>query len=277
MEEENQVFGRKAELLGNSEDLESEDFSFYHRNKEQAKNNIDSSSKELTDFISSLIKDVPDPSEDEVNSGIEKILERTHPQEAKNKTSKSSKSKKVTFRVLFIAALLSVVLFSCLCVVGKKQNISIENGFLTFAKETVKVVFFGEDEEESMTVDVLLTDLESHGYENILFAQKFVTRSDKYKVSLPKYIDDEFGKQVSFDIYNDSSSYLFNIIYYKNQQIVDYTNIENAKTFNVDGICVYVFDNNGIPTVEFTNNGYRYYIVCDVPCEDVLDLIETIK
>ena len=48
LEEENQVFGKNAEAVDSNINLESEDFNFYHQNKEEAKKNIDSSSKELT-------------------------------------------------------------------------------------------------------------------------------------------------------------------------------------------------------------------------------------
>ena len=81
MEEENQVFGKDAEAVDNNTNLESEDLYFYNQNKEEAKKNIDSSSKELTDFIDSLIQDVPVPSDEEISAGIEKILKTTHPEE----------------------------------------------------------------------------------------------------------------------------------------------------------------------------------------------------
>ena len=64
---------------------------FYNQNKEEAKKNIDSSSKELTDFIDSLIQDTPTPSDEEVNVGIEKILKITHPEE-QTKTIKTNKN-----------------------------------------------------------------------------------------------------------------------------------------------------------------------------------------
>ena len=76
MEEENQVFGKNAEAVDSNINLESEDFNFYHQNKEEAKKNIDSSSADLSDFIDSLIQDIPDPSEEDVNAGIEKILKK---------------------------------------------------------------------------------------------------------------------------------------------------------------------------------------------------------
>ena len=124
LEEENQVFGKDAEAVDSNINLESEDFNFYHQNKEEAKKNIDSSSKDLTDFIDSLIQDTPAPSDEEVNAGIEKILKITHPEE-QTKTVKTNKKKKVTFKVLFIAALLSILSVSCLFVVGS-------NGFTGF-------------------------------------------------------------------------------------------------------------------------------------------------
>ena len=278
LEEENQVFGKDAEAVDSNINLESEDFNFYHQNKEEAKKNIDSSSADLSDFIDSLIQDIPDPSAEEVNSGIEKILERTQPEEAKNKISKNSKSKKVTFRVLFLAALLSILSVSCLFVVGSNHDISIENGFVTFAKDTIKIVFFGEDKEEYITVDALLNDLEAHGYKDILFPQEFVNNYDVYKASVPEYSVD-LTKQVTFDIYNDTVRYLFSIhSYNSSQHIFDYVGMENIETETINGIKIYLFDfGDNDSAIEFVYKNWRYRIQSQIPYYKLLKLIETIN
>ena len=272
MEDESRVFGSDAK---NSDTFDSEEtFDFFR--KDETKKNIEKSANDLTDFIDSLIQDVPAPSEEEVNAGVEKILARTHPAEAQIQTSKTAKIKKVSFRVLFMAAILSVFMCSCLYAVGNSHNISIENGFVSFAKETIQVVFFAPDEEEYISVDSLLTNLEENGYVNILFPQEFVTKSDEYKVSVPEYLEGEL-KQVSFDIYNDVSSYSFNIIYSESQQSFDYTNLRNAQSFNVNGVYVYGFEHNGYATIEFTYNNYHYYISADVLINDICEIVNTIE
>lgn len=260
LEEENQVLGKDAEAVDNNINLESEDFYFYNQNKEEAKKNIDSSSKDLTDFIDSLIQDVPSPSDEEVNTGIEKILKITHPEE-QTKTVKTNKKKKVTFRVLFIAALLSILSVSCLFVVGSSHNISIENGFVAFAKDTIQIVFFGENKEEYITIDALLVDLERHGYVNILFPQEFVTKSDEYKVSVPEY-SKEIIKQVIFDVYNESLSYSFTIHeFHQTQKQLDYQKIKNAETIRNDNVYIYLFEyDTGSVSIEIINNNYRICI-----------------
>ena len=276
MEEENQVFGKNAEAVDSNINLESEDFNFYHQNKEEAKKNIDSSSADLSDFIDSLIQDIPDPSAEEVNSGIEKILERTHPTE---KHSKTNKKKKVAFKVLFIAALLSMISFSCLYVVGSSHNISIENGFVSFAKDTIQVVFFGKGEEEYITVDTLLADLEAHGYEDILFPQEFVNNYDVYKVSVPNYKKGNIG-QVSFNVYGDVSDYTFGVYEYTDtSQSTNYKNLINAKTLVLNDVYIYVFEfDNGDCSIEFIYDGYRYYIhTKNVSYSDLVNIAETLK
>ena len=278
LEEENQVFGKAAEAVDNKVNLESEDFYFYNQNKEEAKSNIDSSSKEITDFIDSLIQDVPEPTEDQVNAGIENILEKTHPEGAENSASKSSKGKKVTFRVLFIAALLSMISFSCLYVVGNSHNISIENGFVTFAKETVKIVFFGETEEEYITVDVLLTDLKAHGYEDFLFPQEFVNNHDEYKVSIPEYVNSEFN-QVGFNVHNEEATYLFIVHKYDQKQNVrDFDNLKTADSIKIDGTYVYMFEfDTGESAVEFICDNYHVFIHSSVPYSDIVEIAKTLK
>lgn len=273
MEDESRVFGSDAK---NSDTFDSEEtFDFFR--KEETKQNIEKSATDLTDFIDSLIQDVPAPSAEEVNAGIEKILARTHPAEAQIQTSKTAKIKKVSFRVLFIAAILSVFMCSCLYAVGNSHNISIENGFVSFAKETIQVVFFGSDEEEYISVDSLLTNLEENGYVNILFPQEFVTKSDEYKVSVPEYSDDSSGKQVSFNIYNDTSSYSFNIILSTKQTILDYTNLKNAQTFVVNGVSIYVFEHSGYSSIEFIDKKYSYSVFTDAIYNDAIDVVKTIE
>lgn len=277
LEEENQVLGKDAEAVDNNINLESEDFYFYNQNKEEAKKNIDSSSKDLTDFIDSLIQDVPSPSDEEVNTGIEKILKITHPEE-QTKTVKTNKKKKVTFRVLFIAALLSILSVSCLFVVGSNHDISIENGFVTFAKDTIKIVFFGEDREEYITVDALLTDLEAHGYGDILFPQEFVTKSDEYRVSVPVYGGSEF-KQVVFEICKQDIMYKMGIHSYNStQQTFGYVDANNARAVTVHNIdfSIFKFD-DGYCSVEFICDNYRYSIQTNISYPEVLNLIETIN
>lgn len=276
MEEENSVFGADAK---NTDKINTEEnFNFYHKNKETAKKDIDKSAKELTDFIDSLSMDVPELSEEEINKGIEKILERTHPSERQSESVKNSKSKKVTFKVLFLVALLSIVSFSCLYVVGSSHNISIENGFVTFTKDTIKIVFFGKDNEEYITVDALLTDLELHGYRDILFPQEFVTNSDKYKVSVPKYSDDDV-KQALFNFYNDSVVFKFAICRTDSSfRMLDYVDLNNAQTIDINGTYIYLFEmDNGEVTIDFEHGDYHYCIQADLPISDMVKIVDTIK
>lgn len=272
MEEENSVFGTDAK---NADDFDSEEkFDFCHKNKE---NNITDSSKELTDYTDLLSQDVPDLSEEEINAGIEKILKTTHPTEKK---SVSEKSKKVTFKVLFIAAMLSVILlFSGFCAVGNSHDISIENGFATFAKDTVKIVFFGEKEEEFIPVSVLLTDLEQHGYKDIAFPQEFATNLDKYKSNIPAYSDD-ITKQVLFSIYSDSATYSFGM-YPLDEDTYDanYLGLNDAETLLINGIYVYLFSyDNGRITAEFIHDGYYcYFVTGGVSYSEMTRIVKTIE
>ena len=277
MEVENQVFGKNAEAVVDNENLKSEDLIFYHQNKEEAKNNIDNSSKELTDFVDSLIKDVPGLSEEEINSGVKKILEKAYPAET---NVKPMKKKKVKLKVLFIAALLSVLSFSCLYVVGSSHNISIENGFVTFAKDTMRIVFFGESEEEFISVDTLLIDLEAHGYEDILFPEDFFVNANEYKVGVPAYIDDDvLGEQVSFEVYSDDNSYAFLISKYNSDKKAgNYLDVDDASTLKKDNVSVNIFEfENGLSSLEYFCKEYHCYINAYIPYSEMAELAETIK
>ncbi len=278
MEEENQVLGRDAEAIENDINLESEDFCFYNQNKEEAKKNLDNSAKEWTDYVDSLIKDVPDLSEEKINAGIEKILARAYPDEVQPRTEKTDKKKRVTLRVLFVAAVVSLVSICGLFAVGNSKNISIENGFMAFAKETVQVVFFGDEKEEFISVDALLTNLEEHGYEDILFPEVFVNESDDYKVSVPVYLEDEL-RQVAFDIYSGETIYKFGIHSYdQSQQTFDYMAMDNVYNIMVENTDIYVFNfYNDDSSAEFVSGDYRYSISADIPYFEIISIIETIK
>ncbi len=278
MEEENQVFGQSSEAAESLKNLESEDFIFNHQNKEEAKNKLDSSIQDINDFIGSLIQDVPDPSKEEVTAGIEKILEKTHPSEAPTVTVKTAKKKKVTLKVLFVAALLSVLSFSCLFVMGNHHNISIENGFVSFAKDTIKIVFFEDSDGEYIAVDTLLADLKEHGYEDILFPQEFITNSNKYKANKPEYDTDTFDKQFSTEIYNNDIGYSFFVCSCDEVQIAyDYVRLHNAETIDYNGIDIYVFNYEEESSIEFIYNGHHYYINAYIPYSDMVDIAKTIK
>lgn len=276
MEEENSVFGYDAD---NTNKLDSEEkFSIYH-NKEEAKNNIDISAKELSDFVDSIIQDVPDLSEEEVNRGVAKILEKAYPNEKVTKLSKNSKSKKATLRVLFIAALISIIFFSYVCVVGSSHNISIENGFVTFAKDAVKIVFFGEDKEKSIDVKTLVEDLESHGFKNIMLPQIIYD----YKSSIPVYSkgvnDASANDRVMFELSKDTFSYLFKIEKVASECLTGnyLTGLENAETVIVDDLYIYVFEfENGVSYIRFLNGGYEYLIQSYISLSEMINAAQTI-
>ena len=282
---ENRVFGTDAESYKNNINLESEDFIFDHQNKEEALKNIENSSNELTDFIDSLIKDVPAPSEEEIDKGIEKILGRVYAEKNQTQAANSpaekpnnEKKKKITLKVLFLAAVLSLLSFSCLLAVGNSRNISIENGFMAFAKETVQVVFFGEKNKGFISVDSLLADLESHGFGDILFPEEFITNSDEYKVSVPVYGNDGFG-QVSFYIYSNEITYFFGIYNYdSSQQSFGYFGIGDSIPVTIDSITANVIEfKNHDFAAEFVYNDYRYYIQVNAPYSELVRIIKTIQ
>ena len=277
LEEENQVFGKNAEAVDDNENLESEGFIFYSQNKEEAKKDIDSSVTDLSDFIDSLIHDVPVPSEEEVNAGIERILTSTHPEEEQPKTVKNKK-KKVTFKVLFVAALLSALLFCGIFAVGSSHDVSIENGFVTFTKDTIKIMFFGEEKEQYITVDALLTDLVIHGFGDILFPEEFVTKSDEYKVSVPEEENGTLFNHYSVKIYNDEVIYTYTINTENDQQLYNAKDAENAYTMSYNSVEISVFEfENGNCSIHLFDNGYHCEITSDASFNDMISLANTLK
>lgn len=272
MDNKNMPFGADAESTENFK----EDFSFSNKNKEASKAAIDKSAKEFVDYMTSLSADVPELTEEEINRGVEKILDRAFPAEKSASPTKKAKAKRITLKVLFIAALLSALLLSCIYVVGNSKNVSIENGFVTFAKDTIQIVFFGEDEEEYISVDSLLLSLEEHGYDDIMFPEEVIINSDEYKVSVPIYNTD-LVEDVSFEIYSNINKCSFIIYQYDTQRAKEFKDLEKAKTVDINGFSAYIFEFGGNVTVEFVDPKYQYYIVSDLLYNDMIIFAESMK
>lgn len=277
MEDEIQVSVTDTETKGNQNP--QEDFSFFNNiknNNAEAKKHIDKSAEELTDFIDSLSQDVIDLSEDEINSGIEKILQKTHPQNAPIEISKNSKNKKISLRVLFIAALLALVSFSCICVVGNSNSINIENGFISIDEDGVRITFFGENKEKCISVESLLISLEEHGYKDILLPQQFIT--GEYKVTVPEYVNSDIVNQVSFTVYNSDESYAVYVTpAVESHYSHNFTMLDGADTLYINNIYIYMFESGGNTSIEFIKNGYKYSISSTAAYEDMCRLAESIK
>ena len=258
----------------------NENFIFNHKNKEESEYNIDNSAKDLTDFFELVSKDVPDLSEEEIYKGIEKILEKAYPEEARVEPIKTVKKRKVSLKVLFLAAVLSIIVaVCCIGVVGSSHDLKIENGLATFAKDTLQIVFFGESKDKYITVDALLTDLESHGYEDILFPQEFVTKSDEYKDSVPEYVKTETADQVVFNIKDYSTVFRINIFKrYSFNNNNTYIDINDAETFIVNGLYVYMFNADDRFSFEYLYDNYHFCVMADnVPYSDIIKIVKSIK
>ena len=280
MEEENLFFGSDA---GYDEKNDSEKNAvFIIKNKEELQENADISSKSLTDFFDSLSKELPEPSDEEIESGIAGILEKTHPEAVESEPAKTNKSKKVTLRVLLVAAILSALSFTCIFAVGSRHNIAIDKGFATFAKDAVKVVFFDEaDEAEEDYIDIktLLEDLRVNGYENIVIPEAFYN----YKSSKPQYFEllEDSGayRYVAFELFGETISYGFKIddiglSGFKSRYYTDLSNIENIE---INGINMYVFEFGTNDTaLNFVNDIYDYYITSKVSVDEMMNIAQTI-
>ena len=251
----------------------SEDFfDFLFKDDKKAVEERKASFDEFTDFMEALSDDVPELTQEETDKEIEKILEKIHPSQA----DKSKRYKKLSVRVLLVAAILFVLSISCIGVIGKRHNVSIENGFVTFAKDTVKIVFFGEN-EESISVDALLADLEANGYKDLLFPDEFLVNSDEYDVSIPRYLEGEVN-QVNIDIYSSKYYYMLSISeYYNAIEPFNYIDINKGKTITVGDTTIYIFDFDETTTIEYFYKGYRYYICSNAKFSDMLKIAESIK
>ncbi len=272
LEDENKVFGPSTE---NNDDLQDEIW-FSKSNIETKKAKLDKSAKDFTEFVTEYISDVEDIPQEDVDRGVAEILKKAFPADTQSETKATKKTSKITLKVLFIAALLSAIVFSTICVVGKSNNISIENGFVTFAKDAVHIAFFGNEEEQYISVESLLLSLEEHGYDDILFPEEIIAKSNKYNVTIPVYKTDVVD-DVTFDIYDDTRRYSFLIYKNTKQRDKELINLENAQTVNTNGTNIYLFEFENNLSIEFIDEFYQYYIVSDLTYSEAVIFAESIK
>ncbi len=275
LEDENKVFGPSTE---NNDDLQDEIW-FSKSNIETKKAKLDKSAKDFTEFVTEYLSDVEDIPQEDVDRGVAEILKKAFPADTQAETKATKKTSKITLKVLFIAALLSAIVFSTICVVGKSNNISIENGFVTFTKDAVKIVFFDKNNEGFIDVKTLTEDLTFHSFEDVVLPQKLCD----YKVSVPEYSKgsdmSESNDVVVFELSNNTSSYYFKIEKSNSvKQISNYfSELNDAENLVVDGIDIYVFEyEGGTSSVYFVDNNYTYFIQSDVTMSEMINVAQTI-
>ena len=274
MEDESRVFGQDAE---SSEDNKNENIKNIkisvsdHSDKEDiTKTDADKAIEDFLSYVDGLVENEPEPSEEEVRSGIDKILAKVYPE-------KSRKKKVTVKKVLFLVALLSVLSVVSIYVMGDYHDISIENGFVTFAKDAIQITFFGESEEEYISVDTLLADLESHGYKDLMFPEAFLF-DDGCKVSLPEYSTEKDMEQVSFYVYSNEDEFYFSVYRIAENYVANFPALDNAQTVISDGVYIHIFEHNSDhTTIEFIDSEFRYYISSSISYLKMVSIAETIE
>lgn len=285
LEDESRVFGhgtenRETDIVNNKNKNKTADSD--HSDKEDmTKADIDEATGDFLDYVDELIQNEPEPSEEEVRSGIDKILAKAYPEEKEEApviSVENGKKKKATVKkVLLLVAVIAVLAVVSICAMGDYHNISTENGFVTYAKNAIQITFFGESEEEYITVDTLLNDLKTHGYEDIMFPEAFLFDTE-CRISVPNYSAVDEIEQVDFYVYHNGNEYSFCINKKDYTQISNFPDLDNAQTVVVDGMNIYIFDcGRDSSAIEFFNGKYHYYISSYIPYTEMVSFAETIK
>lgn len=271
LEDENVVLGAES-----AENIDSEEC--FYRNNKNAKSNLERAGEELTDFISLYIEDEPEPSDSEIKQGIEKILEKTHPEEKHNSITEINKNKKISLKVLFVAAILSVLLLCCIGVVGTDNDINIKNGFVAFDGDKVHIAFFEDSDEKHIPVKTLLIDLESKGFNDVLLVEEVAgIKGEHCKITLPCY-DDANVKQVCFEVVLDDIQYSFDIRKIdisENETITP--DMKGAEIITVWDIDVYLYNCEQETKIQFIHNGLHYLVSTNDSYEEIVRAVELIE
>lgn len=262
-----EVINREVIPLLNEKELEKLRLKMNSKEKTEERNKvIEESLKNIEAEVNEALEGIEMPSEAELQARMKALLfdaskldEQTpaKTEEAPAKEIKSIMTRKKIGKTLMLAAVISLLGLSfIITTVASKHNISIENGFVAYVKDAIVITFFGDSEEKYISVDVLKTDLENNGFENVIIPKYF--ENGNWKVSIPEPTDTELTKQVSLKIYNDESSFSFIIGPHETQNRESYfSKLENAETIRTDETYIYLFEhNNG-------NDTSMYYCISD--------------
>lgn len=189
-------------------------------------------------------------------------------------TAKNKKAVLISLLIVLVILIISVVGIS---VAGILKGANTDDGMVAFAKDTVRVVFLGEEKEQYISAESLLLDLENNGFTDILFPEEFSYNLDKYKFTVPRYSNTGI-EQVSFDITFNESLCGFTITKEElAQQELEFVGLENAETMTINDVNFYIFDFGNLISVKFEHNGFCYDISSSCLYEDMIKIIESIK
>ncbi len=272
----------------NEKELEKLRLKMNSKEKTEERNKvIEESLKNIEAEVNEALEDIEMPSEAELQARMKALLfdaskldEQTpaKTEEAPAKEIKSIMTRKKIGKTLMLAAVISLLGLSfIITTVASKHNISIENGFVAYVRDAIVITFFGDSEEKYISVDVLKADLENNEFEDVIIPKYF--ENGNWKVSIPEYSKDIL-KQVSFEIYNDNSSFYFRIATQEAQNKEQFfLKLENAETIKTDKMYIYLFDqNNGNDfSIYYCNSDYEVYVKSKAYTDTVREIAKTIE
>lgn len=182
-------------------------------------------------------------------------------------------------RIVALAAAI-VVLISVFVVaaVASKRDFSILNGTVRFEDGKV-YVRFSKNDDATMTLAELETDLREHGFEDVKIPSYFYEIGCKTKNVV--YTEESLSYLVSFEIEYQKEDYSFSIISHLNP---DYSNnktmygTENGETIQQGDLYVNLFDHgDGRLEVSYFLNNYEYTIRSMQSYEKMKAIAQTIK
>ena len=258
---------------GSGENIDEEEC--FYRNNKNAKNNLECAGQELTDLISLYIEDEAEPSETEIKRGIEKILERTHHEGKQNNITERNIKKKISLKVLFVAAILSLLSVCCVGVVGTDNDIKVKNSFVTFDGNVVHIMFFDESDEMYISVKTLLLDLKNKGFGDVAFVEQVVGMKEDGKITLPRY-DNTDAKHVNFEFISDEIQYSFDIRKLEASEAAVTLDINSAEMSTVMGVDIYINRSGNETEIQFIHNGLHYIVVTNDSYEEIVRAAEIV-
>lgn len=244
---------------------------------------IEEALREIEAEVDESLRDIQMPSDAELELRRKAMLYDMYKQteEASSKIKAKKRHKRVGKVLAFAAIVTLLTLTFVTATVASKHNINIENGFVTYIGDVIRVTFFKEG-EKYISLKSLTANLENNGYTEAIIPEYF--EYSGYKATIPEYTDNGYGKQASFTLYNGEDEFRFNIApipldYDKYETEHNFLELENAQTVRSGDMYIYIFEHNKGRNcrIDYSTDNYNFSINSRKDYETMIKIAETIN
>lgn len=210
----------------------------------------------------------------ESNNTVEIKAERTS-------DSKDNIIMKPFKKVFAVAAAVAILAVGSLSVFAAVSDVSILDGLVELYNKYIVVRFDksdGKADDYELLGTELAAELKENGIYPVLLPEALL--SEDAHINDIEYQVTEFATSANISFVHDKEKGSLIIDKYELQEIIgeaEYPNAKNVTTLEINGIIIYVFEQNQKGTITFIDNQTEYTIVSSMNYEQAIEFAKTIK